>query len=104
MAQEAHSQQAEVRREVLAQHMRDTQLVVLVCFLQESEVSFKSILAFPLLHLILHQADVCGQLERFTIAEPDGVVGLAFQQLDALCRQRGTEVFEDFFEEVREEQ
>ncbi len=84
MAQEVDSQQTEVGRKVCPQHMRDTQLVVSMRFLQKAKIPLKPIFALPFLHFGLHSTYVCRQCEGLSIVEPDIVVRLALEQSDTL--------------------
>lgn len=84
--------------------MCDTELVVHMRFAQKPQIARVPILALPLLDLVFHAGEVCRQLELLAIAEPDVVVWLTFDQLDALSLEAGIQVCKRVVEEAREEQ
>lgn len=83
--------------------MFDTQLIVVVGFPEERQVSRVSILAFPLFNLVLHQNQVGRKLELLAVAKPHVVVGLAFYNMYSFGFQGGIEIGEGFVEHAREE-
>jgi len=83
--------------------MFDTQLVVVVCFSEERQVSRISVLAFPLLNLLLHQNQIGRELELLAVAKPHVVVRLAFYNMYTFGFQGGIEIGEGLVEHAREE-
>jgi len=84
--------------------MRDTQLVVVMRLLQKRQITHEPILALPPLDLLFHHSHVRGHLELLAIAEPDVVVGVAFDEMHALGFERGAEIGKGLAEEAGEEQ
>lgn len=74
--------------------MSNTQLVMLVGLFQKGEISSISILTLPFLNLLLHVREVGREPEPFAIAEPDIVIGVAFDQLYTLGLETGTQIAE----------
>lgn len=68
------------------------------------QIPLKPLLPLPLLNLPLHNTCIRAQLKALPIPEPEVIVGFAFEQLDAFGFERGVEVVERFFEELREEE
>lgn len=77
-ARPTHTQQG---REVLPQHMRDAELIVLVRLVEKCQIPLEPFFAFPPLNLRLHCRKIRGELEVFAIAEPDIVVGSALYDI-----------------------
>jgi hypothetical protein len=84
--------------------MYDAELVMSVCFLQETEVSFEAICALPFLNVALHLGLVRGQLDTFAIVEPEVIVVLALDEIDAFSFEGSSEVPEGFREELGEKE
>ena len=103
MRQKARTQQRQQRCEVLMQHMHHACFIVPVGLLPEAQIPLEAVLALPFLDLDFHARQIAAELEALAVPEPDIVVGLAFQELDAFGSYGGVEVAEDFFEEVGEE-
>lgn len=76
---------------------------MLMRFLEEGQVSRVSILALPLFNLALHARQICREPEPFAIAEPDVVVGVAFDKFDAFTFETGVKFFESPVKEPWEE-
>lgn len=68
------------------------------------QIPLESGLPLPLLDLPLHHARVRAELEALAVSKPEVVVGVAFEQPNALGFQGGVEVVECFLEELGEEQ
>ncbi len=83
--------------------MHHARFVVPVGLLHEAQIPLEPIFTLPFLDLDLHARQVAAELEALAVAEPDVVVWLAFQELNAFGGDGGVEVAEDFFEEVGEE-
>lgn len=73
-------------------------------FLQEGEIPLEPVFAFPFFDFALHAGEVGGEFEGVAVVEPDPVVGLAFEEVDAFGFERGVEFGEGFAEEVGEEE
>lgn len=73
-------------------------------FSKPLEIPLKPLLPLPLLNLPLHHTRVRTQLKSLPIPEPEVVIWFAFEELDAFGFERGFEVVECFFEELREEE
>ena len=102
--QKRRSRHRENRRKILLQHMRNTQFIMPMRLLQESQISLEAILALPFLDLPLHSGRIGGEFEGLAVAEPDVVVGLAFEEFNALGFEGGVEVVKGFAEEVGQEE
>ena len=75
-----------------------------VRLLQKAKVPLKPVLALPLFDLRLHARNVSAELEALAVAEPDVVVGVAFEKVYAFGFEGGAEVVEGFAEEVGKEE
>ncbi len=84
--------------------MHHARFVVPVGLLHEAQIPLEPIFTLPFLDLDLHARQVAAELEALAVAEPDVVVWLAFQELNAFGGDGGVEVAEDFFEEAGEEE
>lgn len=84
--------------------MRHRQLVVPVALLQKRQVPLVAILPLPALDLVLHSREIRAEAHALAVAEPDVVVGVAFEQLDALGFEARAQLAEGQVEEAREQE
>jgi hypothetical protein len=64
------------------------------------QVPLKALLPLPFLNLPLHDRRVGAKLKALSIPKPEVVIGLAFEEFDALGFERGVEVVKGFLEEL----
>jgi hypothetical protein len=102
--QKARPQQIENRREVLMQHLLRTNLIMPMRLSKPLQIPFKPLLPLPLLDLLLHNTCIRTQLKALPISKPEVIIRFTFKQLDAFGFERGVEVVERFFEELREKE
>jgi hypothetical protein len=84
--------------------MTDRKLVMLVTLLQERQVPLIPVLALPFFDLVFHGREVRAEQHALAVAEPDVVVGVAFEQLHAFSFEACAEFFEGQVEEAGQEE
>jgi hypothetical protein len=77
---------------------------VLVALLQERKVPLIPIFPLPLFDLVLHGREVGAEQHALAVAEPDVVVWVAFQELDAFGLEGRAQLFEGQVEEAGQQE